>query len=185
MQLKRFDVDLNAALEVGRGLHMRRAAFGDVPPILDLIKGAIALGCRGHYDQAQRQAVFETYASCLFVDVLSPMETIVLETQDVAGQHRKVIAVGQLDPARARLRGLFVSANRQGQGLGRLMLSAIESVAASHGLPQLEGAMSLNAQGFYRHAGFAPVRPVQLSQIFGVSVPVQLMRKDLQNAVGG
>ena len=45
--------------------------------------------------------------------------------------------------------------------------------------------MSLNAQGFYRHAGFAPVRPVQSSQILGVPVPVQLMRKVLQNVVGG
>lgn len=100
-------------------------------------------------------------------------------------QGRHLMAMGQLDPARARLRGLFVSSNRQGQGLGRLMLSAIEEVATSYGLPELEGAMSLNAQGFYRHAGFAPVRPVQSSQILGVPIPVQLMRKVLQNVVGG
>lgn len=185
MKLRRFDLDLDVALAVGHGLHLRQATFGDVAPILALIKGAIAQGCRGHYDEAQQQAVYETYACTLFVDVLSPMETIVLETHDIRQGDRRLVGLGQLDPARARLRALFVSPNWQGRGLGRLMLSAVESVAASYGLPELEGAMSLNALGFYRHAGFAPVRPVQASQTLGVPVPVQLMRKILRHSSSG
>jgi len=78
-----------------------------------------------------------------------------------------------LEPTGARAGSVDVVSDRGG---GRLLW---------YGLPELEGAMSLNAQGFYRHAGFAPVRPVQSSQILGVPVPVQLMRKVLQNVVGG
>jgi hypothetical protein len=40
------------------GLSLRAARFEDVPSLLRLIEGAIDHGCRDHYDQAQRRAVY-------------------------------------------------------------------------------------------------------------------------------
>jgi putative acetyltransferase len=155
-------------------LRLRRARFEDVPALLRLIAGAIERGCRDHYDPLQRRAVFLGYAGSLFVDVIGPFDTVVVE------QRAELAGVAQLDPSDGRLRALFVAADRQGSGLGKALLATAERLALAHGLTQIHGAMSLNAVPFYARAGFE--RGPGPRRLFGGGphVPVVPMRKPLR-----
>ena len=152
---------------------MRKARFEDVPEILRLIERAIERGCRDHYDERQRRSVYLGYASSLFIDALGPFETLVCEVRD------RMVGAAQVDLAAGLLRALFVDTERQGHGLGRALLAAVESRALAAGCRQLVGAMSLNAVSFYRRAGFRLQSvPQNIHGAYG-PVPVQWMVKAL------
>jgi len=157
---------------------VRRAGFEDVPAVLRLIEAAVEHGCRGHYSAAQRRAVFLTYAESLFVDVLQPFETIVVERLG-RGQ---ILGMAQLDPDEGRLRALFVAPDLQGSGLGRVLLATIERVARAHGLRAIQGAMSLNAVEFYGRAGFRRCSGPEHLVRAGIVVPIVPMDKALDSA---
>lgn len=152
---------------------MRGSRFEDVPGILRLIDRALEHGCRDHYDERQRRAVYLGYASSLFIDALGPFETLVCEIGD------RLVGATQIDPGEGLLRALFVAPELQGHGLGGALLAAAESCARTAGCRQLVGAMSLNAVPFYRRAGFrAQSAPQTIHGAFG-PVPVQWMVKSL------
>jgi putative acetyltransferase len=157
-------------------LSVRAARFEDVPAMLRLIEAAIERGCRGHYDGAQRRAVYLCYASNLFADAVGPFETLVAE---IGGQ---LAAVAQLDVDAGVLRALFVDAALQGQGLGRALLAAVEARARAAGCSRLGGAMSLNAVAFYAQAGFRTRGGRERLFSDGVHVPVAWMEKSLRSA---
>ena len=141
--------------------------------MLQLVNRAVAVGCRNHYTPAQQRAVYLSYASNLFVDVLTDMETWLIEREATP------LAFAQVDPKRARLRALFVAPQWHGHGFGSLMLARIEAVARERGLTELHGSMSMNAIGFYIHGGFVPVGTPEVTPMFGEGVKVQTMRKKL------
>jgi putative acetyltransferase len=155
-------------------LEVRAARFEDVAELLRLVGRAVAFGCRDHYNLAQRAAVYASYAEALFVDVLGPFETIAAE---LAG---RIVGFAQLDPASGRLRALFVDADVQGRGVGRVLLAEVEASAARHGRARLHGAMSFNAVPFYAHAGFSRAAGVEVLTSTGVAVPVVRMEKLLR-----
>lgn len=156
---------------------LRAVRFEDVPEILRLVERAVAVGCRAHYDAAQRAAVHASYAAVLFVEALGPFETIAAE---LAG---RLVGFAQLDPSNGRLRALFVDADCQGLGVGRVLLADVEARARHHGRARLHGAMSLNAVAFYAAAGFVACGgPERLTSTGdGVSVPIVRMEKRLRD----
>lgn len=173
---------LALAAEASR-LHVRRAAFEDVPAVLRLVREAIERGCRQHYSGPERKAVYLSYAQSLFIDVVRPYDSVMA----MAGG--QTIGFAQLDPAAGRLRALFVSGDVQGHGLGRALLECMERLAISHGRRRLHGAMSLNAVAFYERAGFrrcagndrlsllgAVVRVVTMEKLLGRNEPPPLLR---------
>jgi len=154
-------------------MFLRAARFEDVPPLLRLIEGAIEHGCRDHYDGAQRRAVYLGYASNLFVDVVGPYQTLVVE---IGG---RLAAVAQIDVDAGTLRALLVDGAIQGRGVGRALLSAVETRARAEGCSRIRGAMSLNAVSFYAAAGYRPrVGPSRLRSALA-DVPVVWMEKSL------
>jgi putative acetyltransferase len=154
-------------------LSLRRVRFEDVPPVLQLIEGAIEQGCRHHYDREQRRAVYLGYATNLFVDALRPFLTLVAELDG------RPAAFAQLDVDTGVLRALFVDAAIQGRGLGRALLAAVEARARAAGCARIRGAMSLNAVPFYARAGFEPADGPARLYGGGVRVPVTWMEKSL------
>jgi GNAT superfamily N-acetyltransferase len=130
---------------------VRRAArFEDLAEALRVIERAVERACRDHYGPVQRRAVYLAYAQHLFLEVPGPFDTV------VAHLDGRLVGVAQLDPATDRLRALFIDADVQGAGLGRVLLADVEARAARHGCARLHGAMSLNAVPFYAKAGFRP-----------------------------
>jgi GNAT superfamily N-acetyltransferase len=129
-------------------MSIRFARFEDVSGMLRLIERALEHGCRDVYDERQRRSVYLGYASSLFIEALGPFETLVAE---MGGS---LVGATQIDPRTGLLRALFVDAGFQRQGVGHALLAAIESRARAAHCQRLCGAMSLNAVGFYRRAGF-------------------------------
>jgi putative acetyltransferase len=149
--------------------------FDELGQVLRLIRRAIDRGCRDHYDEQQRDAVFVSYASTLFGEALAPFETIA-----ALGARGEIVAVAQFDPSASRMRALFVDDDRQQRGLGSALLAAIEERALARGCISMNGAMSLNAVAFYHRAGFRPCAGPERLTTAGVHVPVVRMRKDLR-----
>jgi len=153
---------------------VRRASFEDAPALLRLIQRALEHGSRGHYQAEQRRAIFLSYVSVIYVDLVGGRyETLLAERQ---GQ---LVGMAQLDPAVGRLRALFVDGPLQRQGIGRLLLAHVEERAARWGCRRLVGAMSRDAVSFYARAGFRPCSGPDRLHHFGVSVPVVTMEKPL------
>ena len=165
--------EASALFRLPPNLGARPANLLDVPRLLELVEASVAAGCRDHYTPPQRHAVYLSYVSHLFVDVVSEMETWLIEGEALP------LAVAQLDPIRGRLRALFVAPARQGQGLGRLLLSGMEAMARKRGVHELHGAMSMNAVSFYQRAGFLRLGAAEVVPMFGIGVVVQTMRKML------
>jgi putative acetyltransferase len=159
-------------------LEIRTVRFEDVSEILRVVGRAVAFGCREHYDAQQRAAVYEAYASALFVDALGPFETV---TSELAG---RIVAFAQLDPSDGRLRALFVDADCQRSGVGRALLAEVEARAVRRGCARLHGAMSLNAVPFYERAGFRSYGGAEHLMTtgvgLGVGVPIVRMEKRLR-----
>ncbi len=152
-------------------LELRPIRFEEVAAILDLTKRAIERGCRAHYDPAQRNAVFLSYARGLFAEALGPFESIAAVEEDAP------VGFAQFDPATDRLRALFVDGQAQHRGVGRLLLAEIERRVRRRSGRRLHGAMSLNAVPFYTLAGFRPCSGPERLISAGVSVPVVRMEK--------
>lgn len=156
---------------------LRAVRFEEVAQVLRLIRRAVDVGCRNHYDRRQLDAVYASYAGTLFVDTLGPVETI---AATLGGQ---VVGVAQLDPQldreEGRLRALFVDGDWQGRGLGRALMAEIEARAVRHGCVRLHGAMSLNAVPFYAATGFRVCHGPQRLVTARTLVPIVRMEKAL------
>jgi putative acetyltransferase len=153
---------------------VRRASFEDTPALLRLIERALEHRSRGNYRPEQRRAIYLSYASVMYVDVVGGRyETVLLDLQG------RLVGMAQLDPTVGRLRALFVDGPLQGQGFGRLLLGHVEERAARWGCPRVQGAMSRDAVSFYARAGFRPCPGPDRLFHFGVTVPVVPMEKIL------
>ncbi|MEO8213537.1 MAG: GNAT family N-acetyltransferase [Myxococcales bacterium] len=152
---------------------LRAVRFDEVAQVLRLIRRAVDVGCRNHYDRRQLEAVYASYAGTLFVDTLGPVETI---AATVGG---RIAGVAQLDPVEGRLRALFVDGDCQGRGLGRALMAEIEARAVRHGCVRLHGAMSLNAVPFYAATGFRACHGPQRLVTARTLVPIVRMEKAL------
>ena len=75
----------------------------------------------------------------------------------VCCEHEQLLGFGSLTPAKAELTAVYVSPNRTRQGVGRLLVDHILSVAADLGLAQLRLDASVNAVPFYASCGFSIV----------------------------
>jgi putative acetyltransferase len=164
-------IPATSALIRKSSLELRPVRFEEVAAILDLIQRAIERGCREHYNPAQRNAVFLTYARVLFAEALGPFESIVAMQEDA------LVGFGQFDPATDRLRAVFVDGDVQHRGVGSQLLAEIEGRVRRRGGNRLYGAMSLNAVPFYARAGFRPLGGPERLTSAGVSVPVVRMEK--------
>ncbi|ROM55246.1 GNAT family N-acetyltransferase [Pseudomonas rhodesiae] len=76
----------------------------------------------------------------------------------VAVQGRVIVGTAALDAK--VVRSVFVNPTRQGQGIGRLLMSEIELRAREAGVATLSVPSSLTAEPFYARLGFRTVREV-------------------------
>jgi GNAT superfamily N-acetyltransferase len=81
----------------------------------------------------------------------------------------------QTDPKTVRLRQMAVSANLQGKGIGRVLMSFAENVARDHGYRRLTMHARKSALGFYEKNGYR----ICSDEFNEVTIPHYVMEKDL------
>lgn len=79
------------------------------------------------------------------------------------------------DPKTVRLRQMAVSANLQGKGIGRVLMSFAENVARDHGYRRLTMHARKSALGFYEKNGYR----ICSDEFNEVTIPHYVMEKEL------
>lgn len=67
----------------------------------------------------------------------------------------RIVGFGEVIPRLEELRSLYVDPDAGGRGVGTRLLAALERLAVERGLARLTLNSSVNAEGFYRRAGYA------------------------------
>jgi GNAT superfamily N-acetyltransferase len=128
---------------------LRPATDEDRPGICAVHVRAIRETCSRSYAPEQVSA----WASLLSPDAYTTVlkERVLL----VATDEGDVVGFGQLNPGTGEVDAVYVLPDRQGQGIGRLLLAELEAEARARGIRMLELSATLNAVPFYTQAGYA------------------------------
>ncbi|MBS7600889.1 GNAT family N-acetyltransferase [Pseudomonas sp. RC2C2] len=129
---------------------IRTATNADAPAISRLIIGTL------------RGSNAQNYSSEIIAQVeqsFSPQAIVLLLTQRqvlVATLESDIVATASLD--QDIIRSVFVEPAHQGKGIGRQLMTSIQSIAIAAGLDQLRVPSSITAEGFYASLGFTKNR---------------------------
>jgi GNAT superfamily N-acetyltransferase len=155
-------------------VNIRPAADGDRPGIHAVHVRAIRGTCSRSYSAEQVSS---------WAGLLSPDSyTIVLQTRImvVATDGAMVVGFGQLNPDTAEVDAVYVLPERQGEGIGRMLLSDLERQARERGITTLELSATLNAADFYERAGYARQRDAIHQLPTGIELQCIRMSKRLK-----
>jgi len=83
--------------------------------------------------------------------------------------------LSKTEPKTVRLRQMAVSANLQGKGIGRVLMSFAENIARDHGYKRLTMHARKSAVGFYEKNGYK----VCSDEFLEVTIPHFVMEKEL------
>ena len=131
---------------------IRNAMYADAPAISRVIIGTL------------RESNAQDYSSEIIDQVelsFSPQAILRLLTQRqvfVAILESHVVATASLD--HDVVRSVFVEPAYQGKGIGRQLMTKIQSIAIAGGLNLLRVPSSITAEGFYASLGFKQIRDV-------------------------
>ena len=131
---------------------IRNAMYADAPAISRIIIGTL------------RESNAQDYSSEIIDQVelsFSPQAILRLLTQRqvfVAILESHVVATASLD--HDVVRSVFVEPAYQGKGIGRQLMTIIQSIAIAGGLNLLRVPSSITAEGFYASLGFKKIRDV-------------------------
>jgi putative acetyltransferase len=78
-----------------------------------------------------------------------------------------------------RIAALYVAPDRQGQGVGSMLLAQLERDAIAEGIEVLELNSTLAAAGFYRQQGYETLGTTQCFEAGGQTLEAVAMRKRL------
>jgi GNAT superfamily N-acetyltransferase len=157
---------------------IRPAGDRDRPGICTVHVRAIRETCSRSYSPEQIDA---------WAGLLSPDSyTAVLQQRIVivAAEGGKVVGFGQLNPDTGEVDAVYVLPERQGEGIGSMLLSDLEGRARARGIATLELSATLNAAEFYTRAGYAQ-RHVAVHRLpTGVELQCIRMSKQVEESRG-
>jgi putative acetyltransferase len=153
---------------------IRPAVDGDRPAIHAVHVRAIRGTCSRSYSAEQ----ISSWAGLLSPDSYK----VVLQTRVmvVAMDGTMVVGFGQLNPDVGEVDAVYVLPERQGEGIGGMVLSDLEQRAAERGVTTLELSATLNAANFYERAGYARQHVVVHRLPTGIELQCIRMRKRLK-----
>jgi putative acetyltransferase len=155
-------------------MQIRHAHQADAEAVHAIHMASIRELAASHYTRAQLEAWRGDRSAQSYI---VPIETkFVIVALSDAGSLQ---GFGQLDPRTSTVEGVYVSPANVRLGIGRRILAALESHAASLGLLTLQLDSSLNAVSFYARAGYAPSAEALHEFTPGVVIPCIPMRKSL------
>ena len=154
-------------------LTQRAATETDLPTLWSLRTRAVRATCATHYPP-------ETIAIWSAAEPPATMPVLLRTGGGIVMEEGNVIAgYALLDTDSGEVDAVFVEPSRQGAGIGRALLRAIESLARDAGLDRLFLSASLNAVAFYECAGFRVLRERLYPHHSGIQIRSVLMEKRL------
>jgi putative acetyltransferase len=97
----------------------------------------------------------------------------------VATDGAAVVGFGQLNQGTGEVDAVYVLPERQGEGIGRLLLAELEANARARGIRVLELSATLNAVPFYVQAGYGRPHVAVHRLPTGVELECVRMAKEL------
>jgi putative acetyltransferase len=134
---------------------LRRATEDDLPHLWPIRTGAILTGCAPFYGHELAEKWARVPMPPGFRSAIRETEFIVAE------RDTGIIGFGFMSYEAETIEGIFVAPDAHRQGVGLALLNQLEKGARARGLARLSLNASLNAEGFYSHAGYIELdRPV-------------------------
>lgn len=152
-------------------IEIRQAAFADADEISVVVLRCLREANAQYYAPDVLTLIAENFSVAKITARMAD-RTVLVATIDNA-------VVGTASLQGTWVRSVFVSPDRQGTGIGRRLMHAIEELAGAQNIEQITVPSSINAEGFYRRLGFAHLRDE-----FHGQERVILMMKSLVSAAG-
>ena len=135
--------------------HIRPATIDDAPAISALLCAVVTQSCEADHE-GEAEAIADWLSGFTPARLLEQLHNT--SCHWLATQQDRVVGYAALD-ARGELTQLYVAANSQQQGIGIMLLTAVELSARDMGLSHIMLATTLTARAFFRAHGFIPTRP--------------------------
>ena len=129
---------------------IRNATNADALAISRIIIGTLRESNTLDYSSAIIDQVESSFSPSAILDLLTRRQVLVATTDS------HIVATASLD--KDVVRSVFVDPTWQGKGIGRQLMSMIQSIAIKDGVSLLRVPSSITAQGFYAALGFKKIR---------------------------
>lgn len=129
---------------------IRNAMSADASAISRIIIGTLRESNAQDYSSEIIDLVGLSFSPQAILDLLTRRQVLVATTD------RHIVATASLD--RDVVRSVFVDPIYQGRGIGRELMTRIQSIAIKDGITLLRVPSSITAEGFYASLGFKKIR---------------------------
>lgn len=133
-------------------IHLRPALPSDIDSLWALRTLAVRVSCATHYSAQQIDVWSASSVPAAYAGMIAAGGGIVAMHGDALAGY------AMLDFEKQEVDAVFVDPVRGGLGIGKRLLAALEDVARERGISSLRLSASLNAEPFYRAAGFVALR---------------------------
>ena len=131
---------------------IRNAMNADAPAISRIIIGTLRVSNAQDYSSEIINQVVQSFSPQAILRLLTQRQVI------VATLESHIVATASLD--QDVVRSVFVEPAYQGMGIGRQLMTKIQSIAITEGPNLLRVPSSITAEGFYASLGFKKIRDV-------------------------
>ncbi|WP_332861497.1 GNAT family N-acetyltransferase [Janthinobacterium svalbardensis] len=155
---------------------LRPALPDDIDALWALRTVAVRVSCATHYAPEQIAVWTASPVPPAYAAMLAAGGGIVAMQGDI------IAGYAMLDADKQEVDAVFVDPERAGLGIGKCLLAALEQQARQRGIVRLQLSASLNAEPFYRAAGFVALRAEAYAHPSGISLASVAMEKELTPA---
>jgi putative acetyltransferase len=152
---------------------IRRAAAADLTGIHVAHTSAIRGSCHTHYAPEEIEAWATRTTPASYADDVAHRDIFVAEGD------RGIVGFAVLGAEEREVRAVYVRPDAGSRGIGRALLRVIEDTARLHGVRDAWLDASLNAEAFYRRAGWRKVRDTRHTFPGGRDIACVHMTKSL------
>ncbi len=151
-------------------IKIRKATIQDARHISYLIQKNTEKVVENQYSAAQKKAWKKANTPKVI------QKSITTKTWFCAFSQQKLVGTIALEGK--ELSGLYVSYTKRGLGIGRLLMTYLETYAIEQGITELVLTSTPSALRFYENNGFVKLGPVSVD-VFGVPFPEMAMKKEI------
>ena len=154
-------------------MKIRKATIADFKSIWAVRTAAIKSISEEYYTRSEIEIWSSTQPPDNFKDVIIELNWHVIE------YHGQIIGTGFIDLGNAEIGGIFIDPNFQRKGIGLKILSVLEQLAINNNISCLYLDATINAEYFYKAAGFHSIKRSKYKHVSGVHFDCVRMTKNL------